>query len=1163
MCYFELIICKRLTVVLLLTCLLLANTSFAIEDNSSSTVRIVYSKHNPPFNFEDADGNSAGLLPDLWRLWAKKVGYKVEFIAAPKEDTIQLVRDGDADIHSGLMKNEETSKGLLLSTRIYGLSARFYFAANKPPMQNLADIKTKKVGAIKETWPLTYLQKHIPESQIVIFDNSDDMVNTLRQGGVEAIFAADLSMDKLLDHRRLRGLIYCSSAAITREDIFAGILQNRPTLLETINIGFSQISRFELQEIEQRWVKDPSSHFYGATEQTLPLLLSKKEKLWLSKHQQIRIGVNKDWAPINFVDTDETQQGITADYLKLIEKQLQITFQTTSGVLWAEMLEQVKNKKLDVIADIVKTEYRSKFLTFSTSYLNCPYAFVTRRTRNQPIEGLQDLLKKKVVVEKDFYLHSILRNKYPETQLLLQDSTLQALEAVSSERADVYIGNRAVISWLVEQQQLQNLKISGLPNFAPTLLRFGIRKDLPELASMFDKALKTISQAEHRAIHKKWLGGDDLNTKHLFQNIKITRQERAWLNTLGPIRLGVDSEGAPLEYIDNNGTYSGMSSDYIQLFIRQLSLEIAPVEKMTLSQRHNKIHLKELDIIPLIVPTLERSECLNFSKSYLDFPVVIFTRRDNHLITGIDDLIGKRLAVEKDDMTIHYLKRDYPNLEIMEVPTTLAALEAVSFGDAEAFIGNLLTGSYLINSVGLNNIKIAAPSPYRLTFSIGVRKDWPLLIPLLNKSIDSLTEADRADMRHKWLTVRYDKTIDYSLIWKILGGSAVIFILMIWRNHEISQRKAQLEASEKQFKVLINTLPIAIVVVDSSGTIIFDNALASSEIGNNKSLVGRTYQDFYASKSSQDLILTTIAEEGRVVSLQVGYRTNSGELIDCSLSVLPIRFDGQDVLLAVTVNVTERVKMMQALEKAKTHAEEADHLKSAFLASMSHELRTPLNSIIGFTGILLQQLAGPLNDEQNKQLSMVQTSSRHLLALINDILDISKIEAGELEISCETFDMRKSIEKVTQIVEPLAIKQGLTLAVEISPEVHLLNSDQKRVEQILINLLGNAIKFTDTGGVIINCMLENEILIIDVQDTGSGIKQKDMDKLFQTFKQINTGVSRIHEGTGLGLSISKKLVEKLGGAISVQSEWGVGSTFTFTLPCDCSTTLHHQQNDQK
>lgn len=273
-------------------------------------------------------------------------------------------------------------------------------------------------------------------------------------------------------------------------------------------------------------------------------------------------------------------------------------------------------------------------------------------------------------------------------------------------------------------------------------------------------------------------------------------------------------------------------------------------------------------------------------------------------------------------------------------------------------------------------------------------------------------------------------------------------------------------------------------------------------------------------------------------------------------------------LVGVGIDVTDRVRAEESLRElnetlelqverrtnelqvALERAESADRLKSAFLATMSHELRTPLNSIIGFTGIVLQELAGPLNEEQSKQLTMVRSSARHLLALINDVLDISKIEAGQLEVLREPFDLDDSIVSVLNTVSPLAAAKELELTTSPFEPVGQVTGDQRRTEQILLNLLSNAIKFTEHGQVTLCVEADEQWVAMSVSDSGIGIHADDLQQLFQPFRQIDTGLTRKHDGTGLGLAICRRLAVLMGGSITAESTPGDGSTFTVRLPRD-------------
>lgn len=250
----------------------------------------------------------------------------------------------------------------------------------------------------------------------------------------------------------------------------------------------------------------------------------------------------------------------------------------------------------------------------------------------------------------------------------------------------------------------------------------------------------------------------------------------------------------------------------------------------------------------------------------------------------------------------------------------------------------------------------------------------------------------------------------------------------------------------------------------------------------------------------------------------------------------------QEAKDAVDKKVKERT---QQLMEAKEEAECANRMKSIFLASMSHELRTPLNSIIGFTGIILQGLAGELNDEQKTQLNMVYASSKHLLALINDLLDISKIESGELAPDLEEFNLAEVGMEVRDSLKPKAEDKELKLIWDV-PDINM-TSDERRFKQILMNLVNNAIKFTEEGEVEVKVIEKDKSVEVMVKDTGVGVKKEDLHKLFAPFTQLEYTVSN-EKGTGLGLYLVRNLVRLLNGDIRVESEYGKGSIFTLTLP---------------
>ncbi len=392
---------------------------------------------------------------------------------------------------------------------------------------------------------------------------------------------------------------------------------------------------------------------------------------------------------------------------------------------------------------------------------------------------------------------------------------------------------------------------------------------------------------------------------------------------------------------------------------------------------------------------------------------------------------------------------------------------------------------------------------------------------------------------------------------------------------QLEALKASLKESEDQFRTLFEASPNAIFITDPETLEILDcNGMACRMNGySREELLGKNIDTLHPAgaaagaatmKTRRDFV-ERLRTQGpvRIESL---HTRKGGSTFEMETTMCAFPREGRTVVMGIDRDISEAKRTAEELRLyrehmedlvrhrtaelavAKEHAEAADRLKSAFLATMSHELRTPLNSIIGFTGVLLKGLSGTLNVEQTKQLGMVQASAQHLLALINDVLDLSKIEAGQINIVKAPFNVRSLVESAVRGFLPAASRKGLVLSVNFGDGLLELVSDRRRVEQILLNLLSNAVKFTDTGRISVTCATREGRLSISVKDTGIGIPAHEFPKLFRPFQQLESGISRRFEGTGLGLSICSRLVELLGGEITVKSEAGKGSEFSVALP---------------
>jgi PAS domain S-box-containing protein len=379
-------------------------------------------------------------------------------------------------------------------------------------------------------------------------------------------------------------------------------------------------------------------------------------------------------------------------------------------------------------------------------------------------------------------------------------------------------------------------------------------------------------------------------------------------------------------------------------------------------------------------------------------------------------------------------------------------------------------------------------------------------------------------------------------------------------------------ASELGYRRLFETAQDGILILDAdTGQVVDANPFMKDLLGySQEEFLGRKLWEIgpfkgtgaskiaFAELQLKDRIryegLPLETKEGRRVEVEFisnAYLVDTKRLIQCNIRDITERKRTEEEIRSLNAGLEQRVaERTIELQSAKEQAESADRMKSEFLANMSHELRTPLNGIIGFSEFLIDGKTGALTPKQTEYVTDIFNSGRQLLQLINDVLDLAKVEAGKMDLHPETFSVGQAIGEVCSVVGPMAQQKKLTINSKVEAATDEVTLDRQKLKQVLVNLLSNAVKFTEDGGSVnvIADLYDQARLRLQVQDTGIGIKPEDLGKLFIEFRQLDSGLSRRHQGTGLGLALTKKIVEFQHGTIEVESAPGKGSTFTVILP---------------
>ena len=1108
-----------------------------------------------PFHFKDEQGNVTGMLIDLWKLWSKKTGITVEFKSGSWAETLAMVTNGQADIHAGLNYNKERDASLDYGNVLYNSDSYFFFHDSIFGLKELEDLNGFRIGVIKGANEDFIIQEKLPGAILVEYPDQNALYDAVKKGkirifaGVEQIARHFLSQNGIFDEYR-----YHINHPLEKNAFYPAVREGNSQLIRIINQGMQKITPEERTAIERKWMEETK--------------VPAKDVLIISYFS--------DYPPFTLLNYEGKPSGLFIDLWNLWAEKTGKTLEFRAFNDWNESIIQLKNGVTDIHSGLFRTQTRAEWMDFSQPFYEIKSALFYP-LKSGKISNVTDLFGQYVGTIGGSFQDEFLLTNYPEVKVIPFKNDEEMIMAASNGQIQAFVAKLPTMPLLLNRLGKAGDLEYDRKIFFSNQVRAGIRKGEDELLSLINEGFAQMTNQELLELENRWIFTPDARYfRKQPYDLALTAAEVLWLREHKTLRVAGPKAFPPFQYVKEDGSVGGMASDYIRILSERLGVNMEVRTDLTWPEVLQKVKNRELDVLSCAAKTTERETYLTFTEPYLSFPMVIISRKDSPFIGGLKDLHGKRVAVMKDVSTYEWLQRDGIGIIPHVVGTPLEALEAVSVGQADAHVGNLAAVSFLIEKYGLANLKIAAPTNYgNYNLFFAVRKDWPELVSILNKALASIQPEEHSVIRQKWIAVRYEHKFNpeyiRNLIMRIGAGVAVILLLTFLWNRQV-------RLSEERFRGLTEHGTDIILAFKQDGMIIYQSPSITPILGYQTKELLKTsvFSLFYeADKADWGHVLQRILHEKVPQIFEHRILHKSGEYLD--VESVCINLLDNKALKAIVINardITQRKRTRQELQHAKEAAEAANVAKSTFLANMSHELRTPLNSILGFTQLIIRSQEIPQKHREN--IEIICRSGEHLLNLINDVLDMSKIEAGHVELNKENFDLYDLLDELEDMFRLRTKEKGIHIFFERVPELpRFVRTDQVKLRQVLINLLNNAIKFTKEGGVVLRIGGNQHVglerdndhhainasgfgqehslpvcdIFVEIRDSGPGICSDELENLFEAFVQTTTG-RKSQEGTGLGLSISQKFVQLLGGDIRVETQIGKGSVFSFVIPVD-------------
>ncbi len=901
------------------------------------------------------------------------------------------------------------------------------------------------------------------------------------------------------------------------------------------------------------------------------LALTEGERAWLAAHPAITIALDDGNPPLNFRQADGGYAGISVDYLRLITAKVGLELHL-EGSTWSEALAKAMAHQVDGLMSASDKAERRVALGFTAAYCVTPVAMVTAQDFPQ-VENLAGFARRRVAVVAGTIRIPLLKDHCPTATLVEVATAQDGIKALTEGGAEAFFDDLPVVQNFIDHHMISRLRVALL-YFIPEVgaQRVAVRNDRPELLAILDKAIAAISPDEHRAIQDRWLR---LADKAVVQrDLGLTVGERAWLTAHPVVRVGCDPAWPPLEWVDDQGRRQGISADYLKRLEGMLGIRFEIDAATAWPDIMRRAAAGQIDVVACMGDTPERRRQFAFTKAYVTFPISIFARNEVGYVAGIEALAGRRVVVVRGYVEDEQLRIGHPELTLIQVSTVEEALARLRRGEADAYVGGLLPTAFQIQKQGEFAIHVVGETPYVYRQAMAVRPDWPELAAILDKALAAIPPEDRTAMERKWVSLRFEHGFDAALLWQLGIPLAVVLALFVFWNRRlraevrqrtrveaelvayrdrledlVQARTADLQAALSDLRRLAAAVDQAaegVVIADPDGRIAFVNPAFTRLTGRDASAAMRL--DLASiGLPWNDSALRQGRWQGRIA-----LRRPDGSGVDIEATVSAVTAGGSLVNL---VSILRDITVERGIELRLAQSQKLEAI-GTLAGGIAHDFNNILTMIIGSA-----ELAARANADEArrvKSLETILTASDRARDLVRQILTFARgrpVKRRPVELAAVVHAGLKLIRA--------SLPASIEISTDLAAPIQILG-DPTQIDQILMNLCTNAGLAMPDGGRLDIGLARVELDAGDaalqvglnpgpharltVRDTGVGMTPEIQARIFEPFFTTRSNGSGTGKGTGLGLAVVHGIVRDYGGAISVASEPGRGTTFTIHLP---------------